>query len=234
MKIVQHGENLWQLTRLFAFNCYLVREADGLTLIDSGLSGSGNAILDTIEKLGLPLRRIALTHAHSDHAGSLDEVSVRVPEAEVLFSARTAAFLNGELTLLPDEPQYELRGGFVRRETQPTQTIAAGDQVGSLRVLAAPGHSPDQVAFFDERDGTLIAGDAYQTMAGTAVAGTLRWLFPFPAMATWHQATALKSAIALRDMQPSRLAVGHGPILDNPGRKMEEAIDEARRTHNGG
>lgn len=234
MKIVRHGENLWQLTRLFAFNCYLVRETDGLTLIDSGLSGSGNAILDAVQKLGLPLRRIALTHAHSDHVGSLDEVSVRVPDADVLFTARTAAFLNGELTLLPGEPQDKLRGGFTKRTTQPTQTIAEGDQVGSLRVVQAPGHSPDQVAFFDKRDGTLIAGDAYQTMAGTAVAGTLRWLFPFPALATWHQATALKSAIALRDLQPTRLAVGHGPVLDDPGEQMKEAIDEARRRLHGG
>jgi glyoxylase-like metal-dependent hydrolase (beta-lactamase superfamily II) len=58
-------------------------------------------------------------------------------------------------------------------------------RLGSLRVIAAPGHTPDQIAFLDERDGTLIAGDAFQTAAGTAVAGVTRWLFPFPALATW-------------------------------------------------
>ena len=104
MKITQHGDNLWQLTRLFAFNCYLVREKDELT---------------------------------------------------------------------------------------------------------------------------LIAGDTFQTQAGIAVAGVRRWLFPFPAMATWHLPTALESAIALRRLEPRRLAVGHGRVLNNPSSMMDKAIAEA-------
>lgn len=50
-------------------------------------------------------------------------------------------------------------------------------------MVAAPGHTPDQIAFFDERDRTLIAGDAFQTQGGTAVSGVMRKRFPFPAMA---------------------------------------------------
>lgn len=227
MKVIRHGDNLWQLRRLLAFNCFLVREKDGLTLVDCGLGGSGKDILKVVNEIGDPLRRITLTHAHSDHIGSLDEVAALVPEAEVAYSARTAAFLRGELSLLPDEPQDELRGGFETRETVASRLLEAGDCVGSLRVIAAPGHSPDQIAFLDERDGTLVAGDAFQTMAGTAVSGTLRLLFPFPAMATWHKPTALVSAIALRELEPTRLAVGHGPVLTNPWAAMDQAIREA-------
>jgi glyoxylase-like metal-dependent hydrolase (beta-lactamase superfamily II) len=99
--------------------------------------------------------------------------------------------------------------------------------LGSLRVVAAPGHTPDQIAFYDERDGTLIVGDAFQTKAGTAVAGITRWLFPFPAMATWHLPTALETAVTLRDLKPTRLAVGHGRVLENPAAEMDKAIQEA-------
>ena len=53
MKIIQHGNNVWQLTRLFAFNCYLVREDDGLTLIDAGLQGSGTEIIEIAKDLGI-------------------------------------------------------------------------------------------------------------------------------------------------------------------------------------
>lgn len=127
----------------------------------------------------------------------------------------------------PDEPQTELRGGFVTRDTPATRLLHPGDMVGSLRVIAAPGHTPDQIAFYDERDGTLLAGDAFQTQAGTAVAGVTRWLFPFPAMATWHLPTALETAVTLRALNPSRLAVGHGRVLANPAAEMDQAIREA-------
>lgn len=70
----------------------------------------------------------------------------------------------------------------------------------------------------------MIAGDAFQTLAGTAVAGTMRWLFPFPALATWHRPTALQTAISLRALDPTQMAVGHGAVLARPGEQMDAAI----------
>lgn len=227
MRTTSHGNHVLQLTRLTAFNCYLIREDDGFTLIDTGMAGSGNRISEIAQQHNLPITRIALTHAHTDHAGSLDELPSLWPQAEVAMTARTAQFLAGELSLKPDEPQAKLRGGFVERRTQPTRTLAPGDRLGSLEVIAAPGHTPDHIAFIDRRDGTLIAGDAFQTKAGIAVAGVLRWLFPFPALATWHKPTALETARRLRALDPTRLAVGHGPVLENPGPAMDQAIRAA-------
>ncbi len=233
MKLTQHGQNLWQLTRLAAFNCYLVSEDDGLTLIDTNMGGSGQAILQAAQTIGRPITRITLTHAHGDHVGSLDEVAAQLPDASVAFAPRTAEFLQGKLTLHPDEPQTKLRGGFVNRDTQAARLLHPGEKLGSLRIIAAPGHTPDHIAFYDERDGTLIAGDAFQTQAGTAVSGVTRWLFPFPAMATWHLPTALATAVALRNLNPTRLAVGHGRVLENPAAQMDAAIRKAEAKANG-
>lgn len=233
MKMTQYGQNLWQLTRLTAFNSFLVREDDGLTVVDTNMSGTGKDILQAAEAIGLPINRITLTHAHADHAGSLDEITAQLPDVELSFTARTAESLQGSVTLLAGEPQAKIRGSFVTRDARASRLIAPDDKVGSLRVLSAPGHTPDHVAFYDERDGTLIAGDAFQTKGGIAVAGITRWLFPFPGLAAWHLPTALESAIALRALDPARIAVGHGNALDRPAAQMDKAIEEAQRRVDG-
>ncbi len=125
------------------------------------------------------------------------------------------------------EPNSKIKGGFPKRHTEATRHIKPDDMIGSLKVIAAAGHSPDEIALFETRDGTLLAGDAFQTQAGTSVAGTFKWLFPFLALATWHKATALETAKRLRDLNPTCLAVGHGPVLKNPLAAMDEAIRQA-------
>jgi len=224
MKVTTHGNYLIKLTRLVAFNCYLVREDDGFTLVDTGLSGSAKDILEAARQQGAPIVRIALTHAHVDHVGSLDALRDELPDAEVVITARDARFLAGERSLDPDEPQDKLRGGYVTCKTRPTRTLAHGDRVGSLEVISTPGHTPGHAAFLDTRDRTLIAGDAFQTQGGIAVSGIIRPLFPLPALATWHKPTALKSARLLYELEPTRLAVGHGRVLTDPVPAMQRAI----------
>lgn len=228
MKVTKHGQYLWQLTQMFVFNSYLIAEDDGLTLVDTGMGSKADGFLKAAQEIGRPIRRITLTHAHIDHIGALDTLAAQLPEAEITFGERTGEFLRGNVTLRGDEPQAEIKGGFEERQAHASRLIGPEDNVGSLRVVAAPGHSPDQIAYLDERDGTLLAADAFQTAGGIAVAGQLRLLFPFPALATWHPQTALKSAIALRELEPTRLAVGHGKVLDNPLNEMDSAIARAK------
>ena len=227
MKSTRHGEHLHKLTRLGAFNCYLVREDDGFTLVDTNLPGSATDILAAAEAAGGAIRRIALTHAHGDHVGSLEALHGKLADAEVLVPERDARFMRGDMSLDPGEPQDKLRGGYPEVDVEPTRLLNAGDRVGSLEVVASPGHTPGHVSFLDTRDRTLIAGDAFQTRGGIAVAGKVRPLFPLPALATWHKPTALESAIALRALEPSRLAVGHGRVIETPQPQMDRAIADA-------
>ena len=112
---------------------------------------------------------------------------------------------------------------------KPDRLLKPGDRVGSLEIMASPGHTPGHVALLDVRNRSLIAGDAYQTRGGIAVSGVVRPLFPFPAMATWNKPAALASAIALLQLGPSLLAVGHGNALKEPAAAMDKAIEEALR-----
>ena len=232
MKVSRHGRNLVQLTRfatVFPMNCYLVVEDDGLTLVDATTSSPADEVAAQAAELGLELRRLVLTHAHGDHAGGVDGMMKRFPGLELSIGRRDAPILAGDKTLQPDEPQTPVKGFFEKVGSTPDRLLEPGDMVGSLRVVASPGHTPGHIALFDVRDRSLIAGDAFQTRAGMAVSGVVRPLFPFPAFATWHKPTALASAVALAELQPAVLAVGHGGILDDPVPAMTRAIEVARR-----
>jgi glyoxylase-like metal-dependent hydrolase (beta-lactamase superfamily II) len=227
MKTTRHTPNLVRLTRFGAVNAFLVSEDDGLTLIDTMLSGSADGILAAAREVGRPISRVLLTHAHGDHVGSADALAQALPNATFAISARDARFLSGDKSLDPGEPQSKLRGSYVTIDTRPGLLLSPGDRVGSLEVVAAPGHTPGQVAFLDTRDRTLIAGDAYSTLGGVATAAKMNPRFPLVGFATWDRPTALESARALRALNPARLAVGHGTVVEHPAAAMDAAIARA-------
>ena len=216
-----------QITKLGMVNAYLVAEDDGLTLVDAMLPRSEKQILAAAAELGAPIVRIALTHAHGDHIGSLDALAAALPDAEVLISSRDARLLAKDMSLDPDEPHDKLRGGYPGARTRPTRTVEPGERIGSLEVVAARGHTPGQVAFLDTRDRTLYCADTYSTLGGVATTAKPNWRFPLPAMATWHRPTALATARAMRALDPARLAPGPGKVVEAPAAAMDRAIARA-------
>ena len=101
------------------------------------------AILAEAGRLGRPIVRIALTHAHgrTTSAGST-RWPRSCPGVEVLISARDAKLLAKDKSPTRASRRRKLRGGSPARGRSPRALLEPGDRVGSLEVIAAPGHTP--------------------------------------------------------------------------------------------
>ena len=227
---------LYQVTfmaNFFPVNCYLVEEEKGLTLIDAALGFCTKGILKAAEQIGKPITKIILTHAHEDHVGALDSIKEIIPDVPVYISQRDHRLMNNDRSLDTHEEQTPIKGGVPKNlKTRANVLLNEGDQVGSLTAIETPGHTPGSMSFIDVRTKALIAGDAFQTRGGIAVAGDMLPWFPFPAFGTWSKHTALASAKKLIEFEPSLLAIGHGEILENPVKRMEQAIKNLERKLN--
>jgi glyoxylase-like metal-dependent hydrolase (beta-lactamase superfamily II) len=220
VKVEELTGNLTQLTQFHFVNAYLVREADGLTLVDTTMGKAADAILAAA---GGALRRIALTHGHGDHVGALDALRERLGDSvEVLMPELDARIHAGEQVV-----EGKVPGSWPKLSTQPDVRLTEGDRVGSLEVVAAPGHTPGHVAFLDTRDRALIAGDVFTTYGSAQVTNHFYWRFPFAAMATWDKRVDAQSARRLRALEPSLLVVGHGPAVRSPLAAMDAALARA-------
>jgi glyoxylase-like metal-dependent hydrolase (beta-lactamase superfamily II) len=233
MHMHRETDRLYRLTRLI-FNCYLLIEDEGSsTLIDTGLPGSAPAILKRSRELRAPIRRILLTHAHTDHVGSLDALSDALPGVPVLIGADEAPLLAGDCSSYGCPP-VKRAFGFMKTRTQPSHLLQDGEMVGPLQTVFTPGHTPGHVAYLDTRDGTLLAGDSFTTQMGVVAAGVYKVYFPLARWFSWKLAPAAASARRLCELRPTRLAAGHGRTLENPGAAMERtaavAEQQARRS----
>jgi len=228
MKAIQDAKNLFRLTRFGMVNCFLVREDDGLTLVDTGVAGSAPGILEAARSLGAPIRRIVLTHAHPDHIGSTDALARELPGIEFAVGQRESRLLRKDFSLDAGESGKKLLG-FPGVKLPPTILLNDQDRIGSLQAVFSPGHTPGHMSYLDVRDGSLIAGDAFTTTTGVLAAETFKLLFPFPAIFSWNRDAAAESARKLRSFKPARLAVGHGKTIESPLAAMNQAIELAFR-----
>lgn len=228
MKLIQETSRLIRLTRFGMINCFLVKEDDGFTLVDTGLAGSAPSILKAAQRFGPPIRRIVLTHAHLDHVGSLDALVRQFPGIGFAVGQRESRLLFRDFSLDAGETGKKLFG-FPGVKSRPTLFLKEGDQIGSLQAVFSPGHTPGHMAFLDVRDGSLLAGDAFVTQAGVIAAGVFKLYFPFPWLFSWNREVSAESARKLRNLKPARLAVGHGKTIESPLAAIDKAINSAFR-----
>ena len=124
-------------------------------------------IVGALERLGLELQAIALTHAHMDHVGGVAALKRERPAAEIILHAADEPLYAG-LPLQPawlGIPRAEwARLGFdyepppaIERNWQDGETYAVGTL--EFRVLHCPGHTPGHVVLFEPRERKVFVGD---------------------------------------------------------------------------
>jgi glyoxylase-like metal-dependent hydrolase (beta-lactamase superfamily II) len=223
MSTKQVNQNLIQLTRWRFVNAFLVREDDGFTLVDTTVGGGADELIQAARNAGGEIRRIALTHGHGDHVGSLDALKQKLGDSvEVLMPQLDARILAGE-KVVDGKPS----GSWPKLATEPDVRLAGGERIGSLEVVPTPGHTPGHVSFMDTRDRTVIVGDVFTSIGGLAVTNHFFLRFPLAAMATWDKGKDLESARTLRGLDPALLVVGHGGPVRAPTPEMDKAISRA-------
>ena len=171
-------------------------------------------------ELGAPIVRIALTHAHGDHIGSLDELAAALPGVEVLISARDARLLHKDMSLDPGEPQRKLRGSYPGAKTRPTRTLAAGDtrRLARGRRGAGPHARPRRLP----RHAATARCCAATRTRRSAASPRPRRPPALPAGRAWRRGTAateLESARALRALEPAGWLRATASIVEAPARR---------------
>jgi hydroxyacylglutathione hydrolase len=136
----------------YASNCYIVgaeTTKEGM-IIDPG--AEAKEILRTVEKLGLKIELIVLTHRHPDHVGAAAQVK-KATGAPLAVHAECARYL-------PQSPSYVYESPF-EGVPKPERILEDGDKIdiGDLhfRVLHTPGHTPCGISIFGE--GHVFTGD---------------------------------------------------------------------------
>lgn len=100
----------------------------------------------------------------------------------------------------------------------PDRTVKDGDVIEGtefgLDVLHTPGHAPNHLCFLLEEERMLFTGD-------TILAGTTTVISP---RSGGDMATYLRTLDRLRRLRLSRIAPGHGDVIEEPKRYIEEYV----------
>jgi glyoxylase-like metal-dependent hydrolase (beta-lactamase superfamily II) len=141
----------------FQQNCSLVwcDQTQEAAVIDPG--GDLDRVLAEVQRLGLNLTQIWLTHAHIDHAGGTGELAQRLQLPIIGPHAGDQFWIDG----LPQQSQ--MFGFPPAKAFTPTRWLQDGDTVrvgqSELTVRHCPGHTPGHVVFHSAEAQRAFVGD---------------------------------------------------------------------------
>ena len=194
MPAVEMVENIYQVRLPLPFalnhvNCYVLRDDDGWTILDTGLNrpeiqATWQRAFDQLEIEPTMVRQIIVSHMHPDHFG-LAGWFQQLTGAPVLMSPREQALARhvwfNDGWNADDMTDYWYLAGIVedirdvvtaattrlRSATMPLPAhiadLASGSSIRlagrDFRTIHAPGHSDGQLIFYDQSDRLLLSAD---------------------------------------------------------------------------
>ncbi len=232
--------------RLMFVNVVYVGEPGGSdwVLVDTGIPGMAERIAgDAAHRFGadVPPRAIVLTHGHFDHVGALQTLAERwdVPvyahplerpylDGSASYPKADASVGGGMMALLsPLYPRSPVDVGSRLRDLPADGSIP---DLPGWRWIHTPGHSVGHVSLWRAEDRTLVAGDAFITVAGEsayAAATQAPEIHGPPKYFTHDWQAAERSVRVLAALAPEVAVTGHGRALHGPA--LRDALDRLAR-----
>jgi glyoxylase-like metal-dependent hydrolase (beta-lactamase superfamily II) len=183
-------------------------------------------IVNTIKGINKPLTKIILTHPHHDHVGSLDKIKEMYPQAKLYISKRDERLLKGDKTLERGEPEFKVRGKFIKIKSSPDVLVEDEDSIGSLKVVDTKGHTPGSISLYCTKNKMMFVGDLLHNVDGINLASTFKWRFPFPSLATWNRGFVNLSVKKIMRYEINYLFFGHGNYVVDPLNQLSNLIKE--------
>jgi len=205
--------------RLPGVNAFLLdSESDGLTLVDTGVTGSAAMISDAVRSLGRDLadvRQILITHCHPDHSGGLADLK-KLTSARVYMHRRDALLVASGRVMRRLLPTPGMLNSLLFRliiAPKPSTVTPAkadvlvgnGDEIpvaGGISVIHTPGHTEGHVVFLARKRGVLFVGDAAANILG------LRLMIAYEHL---HQGVMSLRHLCRFDFDVA--CFGHGPTI---------------------
>ena len=230
---------------------YIWDWGDGLTIVDSGIAGSEDAILAAVASIGRrpeDVREIVLTHYHDDHRGGATELARRTG-ASVIAHRTEAPVIGGEQPQAPPhltEFERPIAEGVIAR-MMPSAAAGAGGEPQSLDVLArqlvASTLPPVQVQR-EVQDGDTVGREGLVVHVPGHTAGSIAVLVPalgvlltgdtlasyegnvIPGVFNLDGAELLRSVRKLARLDFEVACFGHGaPVLGGASRAVRALVE---------
>jgi glyoxylase-like metal-dependent hydrolase (beta-lactamase superfamily II) len=148
---------------------YLIVGGNRAVLFDTGMGISNiQAVVAGLTKLPVS---VVNSHTHNDHVGDNWRFSdIYGMDTDFTRTNARGSKEDAQAELAPDEICGVLPAGFDAKAyaTKPfhiTHWLHDGDKIDlggrTLQVIGTPGHTPDAIALFDEKNGLLFTGDSF-------------------------------------------------------------------------
>jgi len=204
-------------------NSYVIAR-DRITVVDTGIPGSGRKILAYI-KAALhrepgEIGTIVITHFHMDHTSGIAVIKKAAPGARLAVHEADAPYVSGKT----GAPRHRGAKGMLLHvvesaigpePVEPDVILKDGDTIDGLTCIHIPGHTPGSIALLDEATGTLFCGDILRYDGKT--------LAESPAGFTMDLAMSRESIRKLATLDFDCLLPGHGvPLKPKASKKVGE------------
>lgn len=142
----------------FYQKCRLIFDATTKNAVITDPGAEANLLYKEVEKLGLHIQAILLTHGHLDHAGAAREL------ASLFNCPLIGPHKADEVWLSNMNQQAQMFDLSPADNVIPDRWLNDGDKLNlnlgeEIEVLHCPGHTPGHVCFYFATSGFVVSGD---------------------------------------------------------------------------